>query len=64
MSNLLDKIFGNCEKGVHRFESYLVHIIPPSRIQELEGYGVAKILDVLSEKKYEIRCEVCGKKAE
>lgn len=57
-----DRIFGNCEKGIHKFEQFLVKEIPPSNFSMKEGTvgGLVLAIDHLTERHYEIRCKKCG----
>lgn len=66
MNTVLDRIFGNCKKGIHRFEKFLVRETPPSKLTVREAWGVnySEIMKSLTLREYEIRCKVCGRRAE
>ena len=61
--SLLDRIFGCCEKGIHRFKTRYKDIIPPN-IGSIEGCcsDVESFIDKLTRKSgaYEV-CTRCGK---
>lgn len=66
--NIFDQIFGNCEKGIHRFESFEIARIPPDPSTSLRGginttvEGMRIVLEALTEIKHDVRCKICGKK--
>jgi len=64
MTTILDRIWGNCEKGLHRFKSFEIARIPP-RLEEFRGIktsaiAVIEFAETLTQIRYEVRCEVCG----
>lgn len=64
---LLDRIFGNCEKGLHRFQQFLVSEQFPTRFKMGEAHikgDVVGFVEALKTKRYAIRCTRCGKKLE
>lgn len=64
---LLDRIFGNCEKGIHKFQGFLVSDKLPSELDianlHIKG-DVESVLGAIKNKIYEIRCVRCGQKPE
>lgn len=70
MANIFDIIFGNCEKGLHRFENFEVARIPPDPSTAFSGgiqttvQGMEIMMEALTEIRHELRCKICGKKAE
>ena len=61
-----------CAEGVHQFETMILKSVPPADETlkvALLGHNytseaVARIVNSISTKEYEIRCVRCGKKAE
>lgn len=65
--NILDMIFGNCEKGVHKYKSFVLKETPPNNIASLKTGYTSDAIDMihsLTKVEYEIRCKNCGKKVE
>jgi hypothetical protein len=66
-TTLLDRIFGNCEKGVHKFNKFLIKETPPTNLTSFRATYTSdaiNIIDSLTKREYEIRCKHCGKKLE
>jgi len=64
--NIFDQMFGDCKKGIHQFEKFLVESIPPkiSSSMKTTVEGMQIYIESMTTKRYEIRCKHCGKKAE
>lgn len=64
--NIFDRIFGNCSKGIHKFESFLIKEVPPQGLKSFKGnsYQFEDLVDSMTKREYEIRCKHCGKKLE
>jgi hypothetical protein len=61
-ATLLDRIFGNCEKGIHKYQEYEIKSYIPAGFSIKEAYG--DILETVKTRISVIRCKHCGKKLE
>lgn len=62
-----DLLFGNCSKGIHKFEQYLIKFTPTSRemnFKNASANDIAYLVETMGSKIYEIRCKHCGIKGE
>jgi hypothetical protein len=63
-TSIFDRIFGNCENGVHKFRSFLIKETPPDNLTKLRGADASEVIEVinsLTKREYIVRCFKCGK---
>jgi hypothetical protein len=61
-TNLLDRIFGNCEKGVHKYEEFEIKSYLPTGLTIKSFTG--DIIESFKTRISVVRCKHCGKKLE